>query len=76
MKCQILFPAKNKKNVSKCRLLQILPRALSVYTIYQFIKPFLDNKMSIFEEYGALISSLFTELVTGTCLCFTGEGRK
>ena len=24
-----------------------------VYTIYQFIKPFLDNKMSIFEEYGA-----------------------
>ena len=21
--------------------------------IYQFIKPFLDNKMSIFEEYGA-----------------------
>ena len=22
-------------------------------TIYQIIKPFLDNKMSIFEEYGA-----------------------
>ena len=22
-------------------------------TIYQFIKPFMDNKMSIFEEYGA-----------------------
>ena len=22
-------------------------------TTYQFIKPFLDNKMSIFEEYGA-----------------------
>ena len=22
-------------------------------TIYQFIKPFLDDKMSIFEEYGA-----------------------
>ena len=21
--------------------------------LYQFIKPFLDNKMSIFEEYGA-----------------------
>ena len=21
--------------------------------MYQFIKPFLDNKMSIFEEYGA-----------------------
>ena len=23
------------------------------YTLYQFIKPFLDNEMSIFEEYGA-----------------------
>ena len=23
-----------------------------ITTIYQFIKPFLDNKMSIFEEYG------------------------
>ena len=23
-------------------------------TIYQFIKPFLDNKMSIFEEYGTV----------------------
>ena len=25
----------------------------NIYTIYQFIKPFLDNKMSIFEDYGA-----------------------
>ena len=24
-----------------------------INTIYQFIEPFLDNKMSIFEEYGA-----------------------
>ena len=24
-----------------------------INTIYQFIKPFLDNKMSVFEEYGA-----------------------
>ena len=24
-----------------------------INTIYQFIKPFLDNKMPIFEEYGA-----------------------
>ena len=24
-----------------------------INTIYQFIKPFLDNKMSIFGEYGA-----------------------
>ena len=25
-----------------------------INAIYQFIKPFLNNKMSIFEEYGAL----------------------
>ena len=25
-----------------------------INTIYQFIKPFLENKMSIFEEYDAL----------------------
>ena len=24
-----------------------------INTIYQFIKPFLDNKISIFKEYGA-----------------------
>ena len=32
MKCQILFSGKNKKNISKCRLLKILPRVLSVNT--------------------------------------------
>ena len=30
MKCQILFPGKNKKTISKCCLLKILPRVLSV----------------------------------------------
>ena len=30
MKCQILFSGKNMKNISKCRLLKILPRVLSV----------------------------------------------
>ena len=30
MKCQIRFSGKNKKNISKCRLLKILPRVLSV----------------------------------------------
>ena len=32
MKCQILFSGKNKKNISKCRLLKFLPRVLSVKT--------------------------------------------
>ena len=30
MKYHILFSEKNKKNISKCRLLKILPRVLSV----------------------------------------------
>ena len=30
-----------------------------INTIHQFIKPFLDNKMSIFEEYGAFKIYLF-----------------
>ena len=30
MKCHILFSGKNKKNISKCRLLKILPRVLRV----------------------------------------------
>ena len=28
-----------------------------INTIYQFIKPFLDNKISIFEEYGMISSN-------------------
>ena len=34
MKCQILFSGTNKKNISKCRLLKILPRVLSVRSFY------------------------------------------
>ena len=30
MKCQNLFPGKNKKNILKCRLLKILLRVLSI----------------------------------------------
>ena len=37
MKCQILFSGKNKKNISKCRLLKILPRVLSVKEEYLMI---------------------------------------
>ena len=36
MKCQIPFSEKNKKHISKCRLLEILPRVLSVYAISQY----------------------------------------
>ena len=34
-----------------------------INTIYQFIKPFLDNKMSIFEEYGAFKLYLLISLL-------------
>ena len=34
MKCHILFSGKNKKNISKCRLLKILPRVLSVKMLF------------------------------------------
>ena len=45
MKCHILFSEKNKKNISKCRLLKILPRVLSV-------KSYQDDGRSIMEDYA------------------------
>ena len=41
MKCQILFPGKNKKSISKCRLLKNLPRVLSVKEIYVILLEFI-----------------------------------
>ena len=38
MKCQILFSGKNKKNISKCHLLKILPRVLSVKGVYFYTR--------------------------------------
>ena len=39
MKCQILFSGKFKKNISKCRLLKILPRVLSVKALHEVAMP-------------------------------------
>ena len=33
MKCLLLFFGKNKKNISICHLLKILPRVLSIKTL-------------------------------------------
>ena len=44
MKCQILFPEKNKKNISKCQLLKILPRVLSVNTCNIHFYPTLKDQ--------------------------------
>ena len=43
MKCHILFSEKNKKNISKCRLLKILPRVLSVKTGLEHLRLLHDN---------------------------------
>ena len=65
MKCQILFSGKNKKNISKCRLLKILPRVLSVSVDHQYSapkgseffrysKPFSEGKQKIFDKVASL----------------------
>ena len=53
------------------RLTEILQAVRSTFydcinSIYEFIKPFLDNKMSIFEEYGAF-KNLFLISETEPC---------
>ena len=51
MKYQILFSGKNKKNISKCRLLKILPRVLSVnYDRVAIIR----NKIYFCRFYGCV----------------------
>ena len=37
-----------------------------IKTIYQFIKPFLENKMSKFEEYGAFKTIQNVKLIDNT----------
>ena len=56
MKCHILFSGKNKKNVSKCRLLKILPRVLSV------------KHMVMHTEYGTRLT-WFTSLWANSADC-------
>ena len=53
MKCQILFSGKNKKNISKCYLLKILPRGLSIKVTV--------NNLSV-----QLLLCL--EMIVGTCV--------
>ena len=53
MKCQILFPGKDKKNIPICRLLKILPRVLSIkrrscnrYVIVQKLQNYLTASVA------------------------------
>ena len=44
-----------------------------IYTIYQFIKPFLDKKISIFKEYGAFKPGLGALAALHTLLPYEGS---
>ena len=50
MKCQILFTGKNKRNVSNCPLLKILPRVLSVKYLWIIVGFFLCTIQTGFSE--------------------------
>ena len=70
MKCQILFSGsgKNKKNISKCRLLEILPRVLSV-TPFSVCQLFYHNSLYSFACSAvsdlSLHSALFANYLFG-----------
>ena len=59
MKCQILFSGKNKKNISKCRLLKILPRVLSV-----------KRMLSLFDHLSVLFKIIHNTHYYGTTLIY------
>ena len=69
MKCQILFSGKNKKNISKCRLLKILPRrllkilprVLSVKhsTFFQFLEMTFNVIFAYMSSYNFFMLSQF-----------------
>ena len=58
MKCQILFSEKNKKNISVCHLLKILPRVLSVNLLccrgFCWCFLLIDAKIGIIVWFGHL----------------------
>ena len=54
MTCHILFSGKNKKNISKCRLLKILPRVLSVKFSCMYLTDPADHQKDLDEQIGVL----------------------
>ena len=61
MKCQILFSGKNKKNISKCRLLKILPRVLSVKKLpcQKTLTEYLCSCVRVNVKYLGVLSDTF-----------------
>ena len=64
MKCQILFSRKDKKNISKSRLLKIVHRVLSIKASFKIVK---DNKLIYFiffqEKNGLNISRQSIQII-------------
>ena len=74
MKCRILFSGKNKKNISKCHLLMILPGVLSVKQVYFIILPVLVTEIaglvanSVLIPHHSLWHLIWSTLFAQACL--------
>ena len=71
MKYQKLFSGENKKNISNCRLLKILPRVLSIkkgnsYALCRLKT--IGRFVGIFDKGDNLCGSLFAFLLTNALL--------
>ena len=79
MKCQILFSGKNKKNISICHLLKILPRVLSIKVLIT-ITPNDTLKLFIFSEKIQLNisceSSAWQMIHMKCCLIFSEKEKE
>ena len=62
MKCQILFSGKNKKNISKCCLLKILPRVLSV-NVERDLKHQTIFIVKTFHMHSSKLSSVLSKFI-------------
>ena len=73
MKCHILFSGKNKKNISKCRLLKILPRVLSVNKALTF--SLLEQKWIKPVSGGTSTQEVITPLTFTTLWAFSADDK-
>ena len=78
MKCQILFSGKDKKNISKCHLLKVLPRVLSVknlciQTIFQLCGiqgPVVQNVVSLTSLLRVILLTVLADSIYNILIFF------
>ena len=73
MKCHILFSEKNKKNISKCRLLKILPRVLSVKLLVHVSKmlgPVVQSVVSLTSSLRVISLNVLVDSVYNILIFF------